>query len=84
MKLTAVLLAVPLALGSGAVSAADTTTTTESRSTNSGMPTSTESKTVEHKEGLFGDKTVEKSNSSTANADGTVSTEKSKKVTKGD
>jgi hypothetical protein len=85
MKFTALLLAVPLALGSGAVIAADSTMTTESRSTDSGMPGSTESKTkVEHKEGIFGDKTVEKSKSSSANADGTVSTEKSKKVTKGD
>jgi hypothetical protein len=70
--------------------AADSTTTTESHSTNSGMatsgmPTSSDSQTkVEHKDGLFGDKTVEKSKSTTANADGTVSTEKSKKVTKGE
>ena len=84
MKLTALLLALPLALGSGAVIAADSTTTSQSTSTGPGAPTSTESTTkVEHK-GLFGDKTVEKSNSTTQNADGTTATEKSKKVTKGD
>ena len=83
MKLTALLLALPLALGSGAVMAADMTTTTESSSTNSGMPASTESKTkIEKHEGLFGDKTVEKNKSTTQNADGSVSTEKSKTVTK--
>jgi hypothetical protein len=75
MKLTALLLALPLVIGSGAVMAADSTTTTESSSTNSGMPTSTESKTkVEHHDGLFGDKSVEKNKTSTQNADGTVST----------
>jgi hypothetical protein len=83
MKLTALLLALPLALGSGAVMAADVTTTTESSATNSGMPASTESKTkIEKHEGLFGDKTVEKNKSTTQNADGSVSTEKSKTVTK--
>jgi hypothetical protein len=83
MKLTALLLALPLALGSGAVMAADMTTTTESSSTNSGMPASTESKTkIEKHEGLFGDKTVEKNKSTTQNADGSVSTEKSNTVTK--
>jgi len=82
MKLTTILLALPLVLGSGAAMAADTTTTTQSSSTNPGTPTSTDSKTtVEHK-GLFGDKTVEKNKSTTQNADGTASTEKSKTVTK--
>lgn len=81
MKLTALLLALPLAFGSGAVMAADTTTTTESTSTNSGMPTSTETKTKVEHQGLFGDKTVEKSKSTTQNPDGSVSTERSKKVT---
>jgi hypothetical protein len=82
MKLAALLIAVPLALGSGAVMAADTTTTTESTSINSAMPKATESTTkVEHHEGLFGDKTVEKSKSTTQNADGTSTTEKSKKIT---
>lgn len=85
MKLTAPFLAIPLAFGSGAVMAGDSTTTTESSSTNSGTPTSTESTTkVDQHQGLFGDKTVEKNKSTTQNADGTVSMEKSKKVTKGD
>jgi hypothetical protein len=85
MKLTAMFLAMPLVLGSGAVMAADSTTTTESSSTDSGMPASTESKTtIEKHEGLFSDKTIEKNKSTTQNADGTVSMEKSKKVTKGD
>jgi hypothetical protein len=84
MKLTALLLALPLTLGSGAVMAADSSTSTQSTSTASGMPTSTDSTSkVEHK-GLLGDKTVEKSNSTTQSADGTSSMEKSKKVTKGD
>jgi hypothetical protein len=81
MKLTAILLALPLTLASGAVFAASTTTT-ESMSIGSGMPTSTESKTkVEQHSGLFGDKTVEKQQSTTHNADGSVSTENSKKIT---
>jgi hypothetical protein len=85
MKLTALLLALPLVLGSGAVMAADSTTTTESSSsTNSGMPSSTESKTkVEKHNGIFGDNTtVEKNKSTNQNADGSMSTEKSKTVTK--
>jgi hypothetical protein len=59
------------------------TTTTESTSTNSGMPTaSTESKTkIEKHDGVFGDTTVEKNKSTTQNADGSMSTEKSKTVT---
>ncbi len=83
MKLTAILLALPLAFGPAAVMAADSSTTIESTSTNSGMPTTTESKTKVEHEGLFGDKTVEKSKSTTQNADGSVSMEKSKKVTNG-
>jgi hypothetical protein len=82
MKLTAILLALPLALGSGAVFAADSTTTTKSMSTDSGSPTTTESKTKVEHNGLFGDKTVEKDKSTSQNADGSVSMEKSKKVTK--
>jgi len=85
MKLTALLLAMPLAFASGGVMAADYSTTTETRSNNSGMPTSTESKTnVEQHSGPFGDKTVEKQKSTSQNADGSVSIEKSKKVTKDD
>jgi hypothetical protein len=81
MKLSAVLLALPLVLGSGAVMAADSTTTTQSSSTNAGMPTSTESTTKVEHDGLLGDRTVEKSKSTSQNPDGTVSMEKSKKVT---
>ena len=83
MKLTAIFLAMPLVLGSGAVMAADMTTTTQSTSS-SGMPAaSTESTTkIEKHDGLFGDKTVEKNKTTTQNADGSMSTEKSKTVTK--
>jgi hypothetical protein len=82
MKLTALLLAAPLAFGPVAVMAQNVTTTTQSSSTNSGMPTTTESKTKVEQQGLLGDKTVEKSKSTTQNVDGTVSTDESKKVTK--
>jgi hypothetical protein len=85
MKLTAILLTLPLALAPAAVMAADSTMTTEHSSTNSGIPTSTESRTkIDHHEGLLGDKTVEKSKSTSQNPNGSVSTEKSKKVINGD
>lgn len=84
MKLTAIFLSLPLVLGSGALMAADMSTTTESTSTSSGMPAaSTESKTkIEKHDGVFGDTTVEKNKSVSQNADGSVSMEKSKSVTK--
>jgi hypothetical protein len=81
MKITAILLVLPLALGSGAAFA-ETTTSSDSVTINSGMPaSSTESRTKIEHQGLLGDKTVEKSRSSTVNPDGSVSTEKSKSVT---
>ena len=83
MKLAALLLAVPLAFGPGAVMAQSVTTTTQSSSTNAGMPTATESQTRVEQQGPLGDKTVEKSKSTTLNPDGSVSTDVSKKVTKG-
>jgi hypothetical protein len=84
MKLTAILLALPLVIGSGAAMAADSTTTTESSSTmNAGMPSSTNSeKTVERHSGLLGDKTVETDKSTTQNMDGSATTQKSKTFTK--
>jgi hypothetical protein len=83
MKLTALFLSLPLVLGSVAVMAEDRTTTTESTSINSRMPGSTESKTkIEKHEGVLGDTTIAKNKSVTQNADGSVSTEKSKTVTK--
>ncbi len=80
MKLTALLLAVPLAFGPMAVMAQSVTTTTQSSST-SAMPTTTESQTKVEQQGIFGDKTVEKSKSTSVNPDGSVSTDVTKKVT---
>ena len=81
MKLTPLLLAVSLAFGPVAAMAQSVTTTTQSSST-SGMPTSTESQTKVEQQGIFGDKTVERSKSTTMNPDGSVSTDVSKKVTR--
>jgi hypothetical protein len=79
MKLTALLLALPLALGSGAV-LAESTTTTESRTSNP-VGTTESSSTMERHDGGTG-KTVEKRNSTRENPDGSVSTESSKRVTR--
>jgi hypothetical protein len=80
MKLTALLLALPLALGPIAAFA-DSTTTTESKSTNPVMGSTESSSKTEHRDGLEG-KTVEKRDSVKEHADGSVSTESTKEVTK--
>jgi hypothetical protein len=80
MKFTALLIALPLALGAAPV-LAESTTTTESKTTNPAMGTTESSSTIERHDGISG-KSVEKRNSMKENADGSVSTESSKKVVK--
>ena len=80
MKFTALLIALPLALGAGPV-LADSTTKTETTTTNPIKGTSESSSSMEHRDGISG-KSVEKRSSVKENPDGSVSTESSKKVVK--
>jgi hypothetical protein len=82
MKFTAILLAMPLVLGTGAAFADSTTVTTLDKS-NPAIGTSESKSTVKHDDTWSG-KTVEKSSSVKHNADGSVATEDSKTVKKPD
>jgi hypothetical protein len=81
MKITSLLLAVPLVLGAGFASA-ETTTTTE-KTVNSPVGSTDSSVTTERSSSWDG-KTVEKRKSTTENPDGSVTTERSKTVEKHD
>jgi hypothetical protein len=80
MKLTALLLAVPLAFGATAVWA-DSMTTTETTVTNPAVPTTGTTSSSERMVTPDG-KVVEKSATMTQGADGSVSIDQSKTVTK--
>ena len=80
MKFTALLLAVPLALGSTAVWA-DSTTTTETTVSKPSMPT-TETTSSTERTVTPGGKVVEESATRTKGADGSVSIDQSKTVTR--
>jgi len=82
MKLTAVLLAIPLALGTGSAFA-DSTTTTESQTTNPMTGTSERSSSMERHDS-DSNKSIERRDSMRENSDGSVETESSKTVTKPD
>jgi hypothetical protein len=81
MKLTAILLALPLIIGSGATFAADSTTTTQTNKSDSVMGTTESSSTARHDDSWTG-KSVEKSDSMKQNADGSTTTQSSKTVNK--
>ena len=80
MKFTALLLAVPLAFGSTAVWA-QSTTTTETTVTNPSLPTTETTSSTDRIVTPSG-KVVEKSATMTQGADGSVSIDRSKTVTR--
>jgi hypothetical protein len=81
MKITALMLAVPLVLGANFAFAESTTTTERTVNTPVG---SVETRTTTGHSGSWDDKTVEKHKSVTENPDGSVTTERSKTVSRPD
>lgn len=81
MKITSLVLAIPLVLGAGLASAETTTTTDKTVNTPIG---SVESRTTTDNGPGWDGKTVEKQKSVTENPDGSVTTEHKKTVTKPD
>ena len=81
MKITTIVLAIPLVLGAGFASAETTTTTEKTVNTPIG---SVESRTTTDHGPAWDSKTVEKHKSVTENPDGSVTTERRKTVTKPD
>jgi hypothetical protein len=81
MKISALLLAITLVMGSGLASAQTSTTTDKSVTTPMG---SVDSRVTTDRSGPMLGKTVEKSKSTTAHPDGSMTTERSKTVDKSD
>ena len=81
MKISALLLAITLVMGTGLASAQTSTSTEKSVSTPMG---SVNSKVTTDRSGPMDGKTVEKNKSTTEHSDGSVTTDRSKTVNKSD